>query len=115
MKQEQKEFCIDIVNVAVFDNVLSDWCIVKNGSHNKYAGMVTLYFEDDEDKELHKINPQKIGDVIKSICEDDVNHMNVSDEMEMRVLLANKRLDASVLEPEDVLGIFQVAVFGEVG
>ena len=111
MKQNQKEFMIDLANIAVFDNVLEDIFIVKKGSHNRYAGWVTLLQEDDPDKTLYKITPQNLWASIRKVCDENVD--GLEDETEKNILLADKRLDTSVLEPDDILVLFHLACFGE--
>jgi len=111
MKQNQKDFMINLANLAVFNDVIQDSFVVKKGSHNKYAGWVTLLQEDDPDKTLYKITPQNLWEATCKVVEENVD--GVDDEIEMRILLANKRMDASVLEPDDILVLFHLACFGE--
>lgn len=115
MNQQEKDFVIDVVNVAAFNGVLNDWCNVKKNSHNRYAGLLTVWFDEDDDDSAHeykKINPSLIWKSIQDICVNSFEGLD--EETEKRILLANKRLDASVLEHEDILSIFQVALFEEV-
>jgi len=115
MNQQEKDFVIDVVNISAFNNVLEDWCNVKKNSHNRYAGLLKVWFDEDDDGDSHDykaINPSVIWKSIQSICVD--NFEGLDEEVEKRILLANKRLDASILEHEDILAIFSVAFFEEV-
>ena len=101
--------------MAFFNGVLNDWCNVKSGSHNRYAGLLKVWFDEDDDGDSHEykpVNPSLIWKSVQSICVDSFEGLD--EETEKRILLANKRLDASVLEYEDILAIFQIALFEEV-
>jgi len=111
MKPNQKQFMIDLANIAVFDNIVQESFIVKKGSHNRFAGLVTLLLEDDPDKTLYKITPQNLWESVCKICQENID--GLEDEIEMRILLANKRFDASILESDDILTLFRLACFGE--
>jgi hypothetical protein len=115
MNQVEKDYVIDVVNVAAFNGVLDGWCNVKKNSHNKYAGLITIWFDDEDEDERHnlrKINPSLIWGAITDLCQKDFGGLD--EEIEKRILLSFKRKDASVLEYDDILTIFQVAVFEEV-
>lgn len=115
MNQQEKDFVIDVVNVAAFNGVLNDWCNVKKNSHNRYAGLLKVWFDEDDDGDVHEyktINPSLIWKSIQDIC--TKNFEGLDEEIEKRILLSNKRLDASVLEHEDILAIFSVGLFEEV-
>lgn len=117
MNQQEKDFVIDVVNVAAFNGVLNDWCNVKKNSHNRYAGLLKVWFDEDDDGDSHEyktINPSVIWKSVQSICVGVDSFEGLDEETEKRILLANKRLDASVLEHEDILAIFQIALFEEV-
>jgi hypothetical protein len=114
MDEKRKQFCMDIVNLAVTNDVLLDWAKIKKDSHNKYAGLVSLWnIEDleDEDKILYKVKPTMIDNAIFLICKD--MGVNFSPEIESNILYANKYQDASLLESDSINAIVQLATIGE--
>lgn len=115
MDQKRKEFCVEIVNTAFFNHVMDDWAKVKESSHSKYTGWIFLWnLEDldDPEKELYKVKPGDIDKSLDKICNN--RDCNFSPEIESNVLYSNKYLDASLLEPDSINAIMQLASIGEV-
>jgi hypothetical protein len=110
-----KQFVIDTINLAVTNSVLTDFCHIKNGSHNKYGGLVTVWFEEDDEDgrhDLRKVNPSLIWSAMEQILEN--NNLALDEESEKRILLSHKRKDVFVMENDDILTIFKLALTGEV-
>jgi hypothetical protein len=114
MDQKKKIFCIEVVNLAKFNEIM-DWAKVKEGSHNQFTGSIALWKTedlDDEDKTLYKITVSDVAYAIEKICID--TKISIDEEVESNVLRATKYYDPTMLEPDSINVIMQLASLGEV-
>jgi hypothetical protein len=109
--EARRQFCIDVVNMAVYDNIL-EWAKIRKNSHNQYIGCVSLMFmNEDEEKVTLALGVKEISQIITKIFEEEIDNMD--EDIEKNILYAIKRNDASLLESDEVNVIFQLACFGE--
>lgn len=110
LTQEQINFCIEIVNLGVFNGIIEQWATIKKNSHNRFGGWVSFRLNDDDDETLFKVTTKEIAKAIQTIINENTG---LDDEPEKEVWLSFKRLDASILSDEAISGILQIASVGE--